>query len=233
VQYVRSDVESLGGQHDFVVAPAALSNPWFATTGFTATSWIPHIVGYEWDAIQPGCRTPPLITLFHFDGPPAPADAVRFTAPSGALVFSAGSLSFAKGLDDYRHHADTPPTGDSRLEAFVRNAVADMVRPPGPLSVRSVAGINGVAVIVRRTADPRFQAMIVYRGKARDTLARGSRGLHLVCRTHAASCLDRTVPRRKAVRYVVVLRDQWGTSVPFVTAPVTDRRAAFRPRLAG
>ena len=60
VQYVRSETESLGGQHDFAVAPAALSNSWFASTGFTAASWIPGIVGYEWDAIQPGCRTPPL-----------------------------------------------------------------------------------------------------------------------------------------------------------------------------
>jgi hypothetical protein len=223
VQYVRSDTESLGGQHDFSVAPSALSNPWFAGTGFTATSSVPGIVGYEWDAVHPGCRTPPLTVLFHFAGPPATADSVRFTAPSGALVFSAGSLSFAKALDDFRYHDDAPPPGDRRLEAFMHNAFADLQRPPAPIAVRTAATQNGIAVTVRRSQDPRIQAMLVYRGRATNTLERGSRGLHLVCRTLATRCVDRTVPRGRPARYVVTVRDRWGTSVPYVTAPVTFR----------
>jgi hypothetical protein len=223
IQYVRSDAESLGGQHDFSVVPAALSNPWLTGAGFTNGAVVPGIVGYEWDAVAPGCRTPPLTVLFHFAGLPAPADSVRFTAPSGALVFSAGSLSFAKGLDDYRYHADFPPSGDRRLEAFVQNALTEMIRPPRPLAVRTTAGSNGVSVTVRRAADPRIQAVLVYRAPARDPLKHGSRGMHFVCRTLAGSCLDRTVPWHKPVRYVVALRDLWGASVPYVTAPVTVR----------
>jgi hypothetical protein len=222
VQYVRSDTESLGGQHDFAVAAAAVTNPWFAGTSFTSTSTVPGIVGYEWDAIHPGCRTPPLTVLFHFAGPPAPADSVRFVAPSGALVFSAGSLSFAKGLDDFRYHV-APASGDPRLEAFMRNALADLVRTPEPLAVRTTPTQNGVAVTVRLPADPRVEAVLVYRGSVARTLAYGSRGLHLVCRGLAARCVDSGAPRGTAVRYVVAVRDEWGTSVPFVTAPVTAR----------
>ncbi len=224
VQYVRGEeAESIGGQHDFSVAPAGLADPWFAGTGFTAGSVIAEIVGYEWDAIHPGCRTPPLTVLFHFAGPPAAADSVRFTAPSGALVFSAGSLSFSRSLDNFRYHAEEPPRGDPRLEAFMRNALSDLQRPPGPLAVRAVAARNGVAVTARRTADPRVLAMLVYRAPAVKPLEHGSRGMHLVCRTLAARCLDRTAPRGKRVRYVVVVRDPWDTSPPYVTAPVTLR----------
>jgi len=223
VQYFRSDIESPGGQHAFAVAPAALANPWFAGTGFGSASTVPGIVGYEWDAVSPGCSTPPLTVLFHFAGPPAPADSVRFVAASGALVFSAGSLSFARGLDDFRYHADAPASGDPRLEAFMRNALADLVRTPAPLAVRTASTRLGVTVTVRLAPDPRIEAILVYRGPVTKTLARGSRGLLLVCRNPAAACLDRGAPRGKPVRYVVAVRDDWGTSVPYVTAPVTAR----------
>jgi hypothetical protein len=219
VEYTRSGVESIGGQHDYGVAPAALSDPWFAGTGFTASSVLPGLVGYEWDAVQPGCRTPPLIVLFHFTGPPAPADAVRFVAPSGAIVFSAGSLSFAKGLNDYQEHPSVPTTGDPRLERFVRNAFVDMLRPAPPLRVRTSAGPRGVTISLRRTPDPRVVEVRVYRAPADQPLARGSRGLHLVCSTLGPSCVDGSAPRGRQVRYVVVVRDWWGTSIPLVTPP--------------
>jgi len=220
VQYVRDGVESVGGQHDYAVAPGALTDPWFAGTGFTASSTLPGLVGYEWDAIQPGCQTPAPKALFHFTGPPAPADAVRFTAPSGALVFSAGSLSFASGLDDFKLRPQSVPTGDPRLEAFMRNALADLVRPAPPLEVTASTGASGVTIGVRRAPDPRIRAVRVYRARPRNPLARGSRGLHLVCVTLGPVCVDRTVPRGRRVRYVVVTRDRWGQSPPFVTPPV-------------
>jgi len=164
VEYSRNNgVESIGGQHDYTVAPGAL-DPWFAGTGFTASSTLADIVGYEWDAVVPGCRTPPLTRLFHFAGPPAPADAVRFTAPSGARVFSSGSLSFAKGLDDFRPHPPLAATGDPRLEAFVRNAFVDLLRPAAPLAVRLSARPGSIAIRVNRAADPRIVDVRVYRG---------------------------------------------------------------------
>jgi hypothetical protein len=223
VQYRRAGNESIGGQHDFAVAPAALSDPWFAGTGFTASSVLPGLVGYEWDLVTPGCPTPRLTVFFHYGGDPAPADTVRYTASSGAVVFSAGSLSFANGLDDFQEHPGVPPTGDPRLERFVHNGFATLLRPAAPRSVRTTAGPEGITVTVRRAPDPRVVAVGIYRARARMPLARGSRGLHLVCTTLEDSCLDRSVPRRRPVRYVVVVRDRWGASIPFVTAPVVAR----------
>jgi len=223
VEYVRAGVESIGGQHDYGVAPGALSDPWFAGTGFTASSLLPALVGYEWDAVEPGCRTPPLTVLFHYGGPPAPADAVRYTAPSGAIVFSAGSLSFAKGFDDFQERPGVRPAGDPRLERFVRNAFADLLRPAAPRSVRTSVGPNGITISVQRAPDPRVDGVRIYRAPADQPLARGSRGLHLVCSTLGTSCVDRSVPRRRRVRYVVVVRDRWGASIPLVTAPVVAR----------
>ncbi len=221
IEYTRAGVESIGGQYDYAVAPGALSDPWFAGTGFTATSVLPDLVGYEWDAVQPGCPTRPLTVLFQYRGPPAPAAAVRYTAPSGAIVFSGGSLSFSKGLDDFQGRPNARPTGDPRLERFVRNAFADLLRPAVPLHVRTTAGASGIAIGVQRTPDPRVDQVRVYRAPVDQPLAHGSRGLHLVCITLAATCLDRSVPRGRQVRYVVVVRDRWGASTPFVTEPVS------------
>ena len=222
IEYVRAGGESIGGPFDYGVAPGGLSDPWFAGTALTASSVLPGLVGYEWDALSAGCRTPPSTVLFHYGGPPAPADAVRFTAPSGAVVFSAGSLSFAQGLDDWRSEPRSLPSGDPRLEAFMANVLADLERPAPP-RVSTSAGRGRVRIELRRARDPRVEAVSVFRAPARDPLARGSRGMHLVCRTLLPSCLDSTAPRGRAVRYVVVVRDPWGSSVPLVTRPVAAR----------
>ncbi|HST24661.1 MAG TPA: N,N-dimethylformamidase beta subunit family domain-containing protein, partial [Gaiellaceae bacterium] len=222
VEYSRANgVESIGGNHDYSVVPGSLSDPWFAHTGFTASSTLPGIVGYEWDAVQPGCRTGTLTVFFHFAGPPAPSDAVRMQAPSGALVFSAGSLTFSRGLDDFRPHAGLAATGDPRLEVFMRNALADLLRPPGPVSVRISAKAGSVLIRVVRAPDPRVRDVRIFRAPAVNPLARGSRGMRFVCRTPAATCVDRAVPAGRSFRYVVVIRDRWGSSTPFVTPPVT------------
>jgi len=52
---------------------------------------------------------------------------VRYVAASGARVFSAGSLQFVWGLDNFRTGA--PGTADPRLQQFMRNAIADMTAP--------------------------------------------------------------------------------------------------------
>jgi hypothetical protein len=222
VQYVKSGTESIGGPFDYGVAAGAGADSWFAGTGFTSTSVVPGLVGYEWDAVQPGCRTPPLTVLFHYGGAPAPADAVRYTAPSGAIVFSAGSLNFAQGLDDYRPRPAEPATGDPRLEVFMRNALVDLLRPAAP-RVSISGGRRGIRIELRRAQDPRIKSVRVFRAPAVKPLARGSRGMHLVCTTLLPSCVDSTAPRGRAVRYVVVLRDRWGSSVPVVTQPVAAR----------
>ena len=50
------------------------------------------------------------------------ADAVRYTAPSGSVVFSSGSIRFATGLDDITGR------GDARLQRFLRNALVSLLR---------------------------------------------------------------------------------------------------------
>ena len=112
-----------------IVSPSALGDPWFAGTGFTATSSLPDSVGYLWDSIQPGCAVPPLTVLFRYDGldrrgNPMDTDVVRYTASSRARVFSWGSLYIVWGLDNYYGHRDVPP--DPRLRQFMRNALADL-----------------------------------------------------------------------------------------------------------
>jgi hypothetical protein len=113
----------------YSVNPAALKDAWFRGTGFTPTSTLPHSVGYEWDTIQPGCRVPRLTTLFHYAGAGphgklTTADVVRYVAPSGARIFSSGSLQFIWGLDNYYGARDAPP--NPRLQRFMRNALADL-----------------------------------------------------------------------------------------------------------
>ncbi len=109
--------------HDYAPNPGALSDSWFAGTNFTASSVLRGLVGYEWDQVIPGCL-PNVTVLFHYSGDP-PADAVRYTAPSGATVFSSGSLQFTWGLDGWHQDPSLaqafPPS--KPLQIFMLNAM--------------------------------------------------------------------------------------------------------------
>ncbi len=143
----RPECELLGVQYDnswsvdsvvrnFSVVSASASNPWFQGTGYTAgATTTGETVGYEWDFITPGCNHPPLTALFHWDdgsGGFPPADAVSYTAPSGARVFSSGSMQFAWGLDGWRDGFTA--AADTRLMTFMRNVITDLTagEPPPP-----------------------------------------------------------------------------------------------------
>jgi hypothetical protein len=117
-------VQSLAiGNADYAPVVGTPPDPWFAGTGFTPGSVLKGLVGYEYDTRIDGCRTPPLTSLFHasISGNPN-ADAVRYTAPSGARVFSAGSIRFATRLDPSGRHRD------ARLQRFMRNVLVDLTR---------------------------------------------------------------------------------------------------------
>jgi N,N-dimethylformamidase beta subunit-like, C-terminal len=133
-------IERTGVSHDYSVEAGALGDKWFADTGFTAASTLPGLVGPEWDQVVDPRRAWScnfanlgLTTFFHYDGQPGDADAVRYTAPSGSVVFSAGSLQLESGLDSFGGSA-----ADPRLQQFVRNALHDLCRRrsggwhPGP-----------------------------------------------------------------------------------------------------
>jgi hypothetical protein len=111
---------------DYSVGAGVLADPWLANAEFAPGAAVGDLVGYEWDTTAPGCAVPPLTTFFHYTGQPSNADAVRYTAPSGARVFAAGSVEIAWGLDGWDGH-DTPP--DPRLQQLVRNAFAALTGP--------------------------------------------------------------------------------------------------------
>jgi hypothetical protein len=107
----------------YSVASAALSDPWFAGTGFASGDVIPGIVGYEWSGVEPGCVANPVTVFFHMSDPVRPADAVRYIASSGAHVFSSGTVSWSWSLDSFGGH-----TVDARLQRFMRNALDSLSR---------------------------------------------------------------------------------------------------------
>ncbi len=139
-----------GSYLPYTADPGVASDPWFAGTGLTPGSVLPGLGGYEVDAITPGCHVPPLTPLLSYSGPPvqsnfygAPthADAVRYTACSGAEVFSAGSLQYSWGLDSFRDpaYANAPAPESPALEQAMTRALADLtvshVPRPGPPDV--------------------------------------------------------------------------------------------------
>ncbi len=117
------------GRAGYTAVGAAITptDPWFRGTGFRPADVLPGLVGYEYDSASDDCQPPGSVTvLFHASLPNhVNADGVRYVAPSGARVFSSGSIRFAVALDDLTGH------GDRRLQRFMRNAMADLVRAPG------------------------------------------------------------------------------------------------------
>jgi hypothetical protein len=202
------------GVESLIVNPAALADPWFARAGFTPGATFPELVGYEWDLISPGCQTPPLTDLFHTPGTPA-ADAVRYTAPSSARVFSAGTLRFSWGLDESTSHASP------LLQQFMRNALDDLTRPAPPASVRAVRTRTGVRITAMWPPDPRLRQMLVYAHAGGRPFQPATRGARLVCTTRGPVCLDTRARHGQAVRYGAVLRDRWRASVPVLSPVVT------------
>jgi hypothetical protein len=127
----------LGTSDAMSVADASLGDAWFAGSGFTPGASVVDMLGYEWDQVTPGCDTPPLTRLFRWEANGWPtADGVRYTAPSGAEVFGAGTLQFAWGLDGWRWSGDSG-AADPRLVTFTRNMLSEMggmgdSEPPAP-----------------------------------------------------------------------------------------------------
>lgn len=100
----------------FRIDPAAASDPWFAGTGFKGGDvFTSH--SFEFDVLPPpGCVNGRLTTFFAAATNPSYAPAVRYVAPSGAVVFGAGSYALSKGL------------ADRRVRRFVLNVVGSLSR---------------------------------------------------------------------------------------------------------
>ncbi len=115
----------------------ATDDPWLAAGGLAPGDVVKGVVSREVDTI-PGWRTPEdacgntVTVLFHRElggDTLGDADAVRFTAPSGATVFASGSHQFVWGLEDVSELREWVPEGivDPRLQRFAEAMLADML----------------------------------------------------------------------------------------------------------
>jgi hypothetical protein len=134
---------------DYSIVPSSLSNPWTAGTGFDASSVVRGVVGVETDTIphiytaDDSCGHK-LTVFFHREmggDQLGNADAVSYTAPSGAVVFDAGSKRFSWGLAD---GSSLSGIGgglvDPRLQRFVENMLNDLSSTlPSHLAVQLAA----------------------------------------------------------------------------------------------
>ena len=111
------------------INPTSLRDPWMKGTGFRPTSTFSSFLG-EGDGVIPGCSVPPLTVFWAGRRPPGYAAAVRYTAPSGARVFSAGSYLFNTRIltGDFQSVPPSKRGSDPRMQRFFQNALADLTR---------------------------------------------------------------------------------------------------------
>jgi len=123
----------LFGQSWVVRDPA---HPIHEGTGLAAGDSISQLVGYEYDrtfeldtpsAVDVVARSP----LVDAEGKPGYSEATVYTAPSGALVFGAGSIYWPRGVDG--------PLRDPRVERMTANLLKLGLDLPIPTPLSSVS----------------------------------------------------------------------------------------------
>ena len=125
--------------HSWVVQNA--SSFVYEGTGFRDGDSVPALVGYEYDREYDGhvpdgatiVAHSPLVDIY---GRPGAADSVVYRAPSGALVFGAGSIYFPLALDEF---STGPYRGqrDPRIERLVANLFNSALGLPIPPELAS------------------------------------------------------------------------------------------------
>jgi hypothetical protein len=223
----NNDDHNDGQDRAYGVPGSSLSDAWMAATGFNAGDTMSMLVGYEWDSVVPGCVNPAPTVLFHWAATVGTdsADATRYTAPSGARVFAAGSLQFAWGLGGHGwgltgYAPQISP--DARLQQFMRNALDDLTRPAPPTSVQTtLTGPGQVHVAFTRHADAQVSAVRVYRHTGNGSFKPTDPDVAFVCQTGGSSCALHGQPGHRQQRYAAVTVDRWGTSHPALAAPVS------------
>jgi hypothetical protein len=108
---------------DFRFVPGVARDPWATGVELDPERPLRRLVGYEWDTLDPATAPPGTVPILHADTSPVAADCVRWTAPSGAQVFAAGSLQLVWGLDDWA----APGCADARLARILRTGFAAML----------------------------------------------------------------------------------------------------------
>ena len=172
--------------------------------------------------------------LFAYGGSP-PAHATRYVAASGARVFASGTMQFAWALDAFGAQLFGYVGPDPRIQRFMRNALADLLRPaaPAPLSA-SVTAPGMVTIRSSVTPDPRVEIVVVRHegGAFADDPANV-----VVCRVRQLPCVDR-VPGHRVYAYAATAVDRWAGSDRAVSATIAvpnsrPRAALTGPRVVG
>jgi hypothetical protein len=220
--------EHYSGPVDYTVTDAANGDPWFAGTGFKPGDKVLDVVGNEWDSRPetptPDCEKPGVTVFFHYENTPQNADAVRYTAPSGARVFAAGAQQWSYALDTFntgRLGRTLPP--DTRLQQFMRNALADLSRPAPPVAVRARVRRQTVTLTVQRHDDPRVLRYELVRHRGAASFALDDPGVTRVCRTRGGACTLRRL-KPGTYRFAAIAVDEWGQSAPTLSGKVVVRR---------
>ncbi|MBW4584577.1 hypothetical protein G7B40_011160 [Aetokthonos hydrillicola Thurmond2011] len=145
VMYI-GDIDDVYAGFDFVIQNS--TDSYYANTGLKDGDKLTGLVGFEWDAVNGNASPSGLITLsnsqtlntlsssdtqgFPPGANPQVSNAVRYTAPSGAKVFSTGSIQWVWGLDS---DGVTNPREDNRAKQIAVNVLASMaVKPTTPSS---------------------------------------------------------------------------------------------------
>ena len=126
--------------HPWVVTGA--SHPIYAGTGVKDGDTVPQLVGYEYDRTFSN-NTPGKTTLIarspvvDAEGIPGFAESAVYTAPSGALVFGAGTIYWSLGLDG--------PQRDGRIERMTANLLELGLKIPVPQALQAVTAPAAIA----------------------------------------------------------------------------------------
>lgn len=112
------------------------SNWVYANTGFNNGDSVPGIVAYEYDSVGPANATPPGLTVLSkspvtgLNTGAGYANSSIYTASSGAMVFNAGDITWAWGLDNYGGRT----TADPRMQQTTANILYKFIgqTPPPP-----------------------------------------------------------------------------------------------------
>src|SRR5262245_22867112 len=138
---IQSALTSIPSNVDYVVTN---SSHWlYAGTGFRDGDVVPGIVGYEMDRFWPDFPPPNATSqtlLSHspfvdYQGVSSYANSSIYQAPSGALVFSAGTMSWSWGLDNLFANV-----ADARIQRTTANLLnAFLTGPPVAHDLRVTA----------------------------------------------------------------------------------------------
>jgi hypothetical protein len=106
----------------FKFVPSFAGDAWAAGLEIDPERPLERLVGYEWDTFDERNAPAGVVRIMHCSEADVPADCIRWTASSGARVFSGGSLQFAWGLDDWA----SPGTADARVQQMLRAGFSEM-----------------------------------------------------------------------------------------------------------